>query len=161
MFIAIKKRLILLIPAIFYASIVFCSPAQAASENPVKVKELNFVFLHGAGGHSCSFQLLEDSIMRQLPAYILSYEQDHPDIQIEVDTLKRCYPNDVDIDTWANNIADSIDEHFPDKENLILVGHSMGGKTALYAVAQNIGNLADKVAMVITINSPIKSLENY
>ena len=161
MFRAIKKRLVLLIAAVLYASIVFCSPAQAMPENPVSVKELNFVFLHGAGGYSCSFQLLEDTIVEQLSAYIRIYEQDHPDIDVRVDTLGRCYPNDVDIDTWANNIADSIDKHFPDKENLILIGHSMGGKTALYAVAKNIGNLANKVAMVVTINSPIKKLQNY
>ena len=37
----------------------------------------------------------------------------------------------------------------------------MGGKAALYAVAHNIGNLADKVAMVVTSNSPIKKLSNY
>jgi hypothetical protein len=37
----------------------------------------------------------------------------------------------------------------------------MGGKVALYAVAQNIGGLADKVALVVTINSPIKSLQDY
>ena len=156
-----KKRLIWLIAAVLCTSIGFYSPAQATPENSVSVKELNFVFLHGAGGHSCSFQLLEDVIMEQLSAYIRSYEQDNPDIKIRVNTLRRCYPNDVDIDTWANNIADSIDQHFPNKENLILVGHSMGGKTALYAVAQNIGNLANKVAMVVTINSPIKKLENY
>ena len=161
MFRAIKKRLILLIAAILCVSIGFYSPPQATPENSVSVKELNFVFLHGGGGHSCSFPLLEDSIMEQLPAYIRSYEQDHPGIKIRVDTLKRCYPNDVDIDTWANNIADSIDKHFPNNENLILVGHSMGGKTALYAVAQNIGNLANKVAMVVTINSPVKELQNY
>jgi hypothetical protein len=37
----------------------------------------------------------------------------------------------------------------------------MGGKAALYAVAHNIGNLAEKVAMVVTINSPIKKLSDY
>ncbi len=125
------------------------------------VKELNFVFLHGAGGYSDSFQLLEDSITEQMPAYITIYEQDHPGVEVRANTLKRHYLNDVDIDTWANNIADSIDKHFPDKKNLILIGHSMGGKAAVYAVAHNIGNLASKVAMVVTINSPIKSLQNY
>jgi hypothetical protein len=37
----------------------------------------------------------------------------------------------------------------------------MGGKTALYTVAKNIGGLADKVAAVITINSPVKNLNSY
>jgi hypothetical protein len=37
----------------------------------------------------------------------------------------------------------------------------MGGKTALYALAQNIGNIADNVPLVVTINSPINSLQDY
>ena len=37
----------------------------------------------------------------------------------------------------------------------------MGGKAALYAVAQNVGGLADRVAMVATINSPVKNLNRY
>jgi len=155
------KRLFLLIMVVIIGiSAAGYVPARAASENIANVKELNFVFLHGYNGHSCSLQLLEDSIAAQLPAHITNYEYDHPGVNIRTDMFKRCYPNNVDIDTWANNIADSINEHFPDKENLVLIGHSMGGKTALYAVSNNIGNLADKVAMVVTINSPIKSLVN-
>jgi len=106
-------------------------------------------------------QLLADSIMEQLPAHILDYQLAYPDTEIQVDALLRCYPNDVDIKTWADNIADSIDKYLPDKQNLILIGHSMGGKAALYAVANNVGGLADKVAMVVTINSPIKSMQRY
>ena len=143
-------------------STAFPGLVQAAPENPGKVKDLNFVFLHGYNGHSCALQLLEDCIAAQLPAFISQFEYENPDISIQTDSLRRCYPNDVDIDTWANNIADSINEKFPDKENLVLIGHSMGGKTALYAVSHNIGNLADKVALVVTINSPIKRLvDNY
>ena len=136
------------------------SPAYAAPEQGSQVKELNFVFLHGAGGYSCSLQLLADSITQQLPSYVADYEQANPGTEISANALLRCYPNDVDIETWANNIADSINEHFH-KKNLVLVGHSMGGKAALYAVAHNIGNLADKVALVVTINSPIKNMSRY
>jgi pimeloyl-ACP methyl ester carboxylesterase len=128
---------------------------------PVQVKELNFVFLHGAGGHAGSLQLLGDFIAEQLPAYILNYEQANPGIRIRVDTLQRYYPNDLDIKTWADNIAESTDKHFHNKKNLVLIGHSMGGKAALRAVARNIGNLADRVALVVTINSPVKSLDRY
>ncbi|GAI54949.1 unnamed protein product, partial [marine sediment metagenome] len=78
-----------------------------------------------------------------------------------LEPLQRCYPNDVDIKTWANNIADSIDRHFHNKKDLILIGHSAGGKAALYAVAHNVGDLADKVVLVVTINSPVKSLDEY
>ena len=154
------KRLILFIAVVLCVVVAAPGLAQAAPGNTPDVKELNFVFLHGYNGDSGALQLLEDSIVAQMPAYITNYKYDHPDINILTDTLNRCYPNDVDIETWAQNIADSINQHFAGKKNLVLIGHSMGGKTALYAVSHNIGNLADKVAMVVTINSPIKSLEN-
>ncbi len=133
---------------------------QAAPEEHSKVKELNFVFLHGAGGNTCSFQRLADSISAQISPYILDYEKAYPGTKISVNILNRCYPNNVDIQTWAANIADSVDKYFQ-KQNLILIGHSMGGKAALYAVANNVGGLADKVALVVTINSPVKSLYPY
>jgi len=155
------KRLALLITVGLCLQLGFCSSAQSAPENAVQVKELNFVFLHGAGGTVCAMQLLADSILEQLPAHILDYQRANPNTEIRVDTLQRCYPNDVDIETWANNIADNIDKHLPNKRNLILIGHSMGGKAALYAVAHNVGNLANKVALVVTINSPIKSMYRY
>lgn len=161
MFNGIVKRLVLLVAIGLCVQLGLSNSVQSASEDSIQVKELNFVFLHGAGGDACALQLLADSIMEQIPAYILSYEQANPGTRIRVDTLHRCYPNDVDINTWANNIADSINKHFHNKNNLILVGHSMGGKTALYAVARNIGGLADKVALVVTINSPIKSMDRY
>jgi pimeloyl-ACP methyl ester carboxylesterase len=161
MFKSIVKRLALLIAMGLSIQLAISSPAQSAPDNSIQVKEFNFVFLHGVGGHAGALQLLGDSIMAQLPTYIFDYEQANPGTKVRVDTLHRYYPNDVDIDTWAKNIADSIEKHFPDKKNLILIGHSMGGKSALYAVAKNIGGLADKVVMVVTINSPIKRLQDY
>jgi pimeloyl-ACP methyl ester carboxylesterase len=125
------------------------------------VKELNFVFLHGAAGNPCGPQLLADSILAQLPDYISKYEQASPGTEVKANMLNRCYPSDVDVQTWAGNIADSVDNYFAGKKNLILIGHSMGGKSALYAVAHNVGGLADKTAMVVTINSPIINLDRY
>jgi pimeloyl-ACP methyl ester carboxylesterase len=155
------KRLILLIIIGLCLHLVFGSAVSSAPEETLQVKELNFVFLHGAGGNSCSMQLLEDIIKEKLPEYNFIYEQAHPGTKVEVNTLLRCYPNNVGIEAWANNIAHSISQHLPDKKNLILIGHSMGGKAALYAVAHDIGNLAEKTVLVVTINSPIKSLQNY
>ena len=132
---------------------VYAAPA-------VQVKELNFVFLHGAGGNSSAMQLLSDCITAKLPDFIASYEAKNPGIKIKVDSLNRSYPNNVDINTWANNIAGSIKTYFH-QNNLILIGHSMGGKTALYTVAHNIGNLTNNVAAVVTINSPVKNLNKY
>lgn len=154
------RRVILLIIIGLCLQLGWYSPAQAAPE-PVKVKELNFVFLHGAGGNVCSMQLLADSIMEQMPDYIAEYELANPDTEVRVNALLRCYPNDVYIKSWAQNIADNIDEHMPGKQNLIFIGHSMGGKAALYAVANDVGGLADRTAMVVTINSPIRSLQQY
>jgi pimeloyl-ACP methyl ester carboxylesterase len=161
MFARIMKRSALLIAIGLFVQLGFFSPAQSAAEEPDWAKELNFVFIHGGGGNICSMQLLADTILEQIPPYILNYEQANPGTSIRVDILKRCYTNDVDVQTWANNIANSIAKYFPDKENLILIGHSAGGKAALYAVAHNIGGLADKVALVVTINTPVKKLDGY
>jgi pimeloyl-ACP methyl ester carboxylesterase len=137
-------------------------PGPTATEaNAPAVKELNFVFLHGAGGNPCGPQLLSDSILEQIPDYINKYRQAHPGIEVKVDMMNRCCASDVDVETWAANIADNVDKHFAGKDNLVFIGHSMGGKSALYAVAHNIGNLAEKTAMVVTIDSPIKSLNSY
>jgi pimeloyl-ACP methyl ester carboxylesterase len=157
----IVKRLSISLALIFCIQLAFYQSVQAVPENTGKTKELNFVFLHGMGANPCTFQLLSDQINILLPLYIARYQLIHPDISVKVNTLIRCYPAYTDIHTWAQNIADSINKHFSDKENLILIGHSMGGKTALYAVANNIGYISDKVAAVVTINSPIRNLENY
>ncbi|MFC1874028.1 esterase/lipase family protein [Chloroflexota bacterium] len=132
-----------------------------AAEKETEIKELNFVFLHGMGGSPCALQLLSDEIHKLLPVYVSQYLYGKSDIDISTNTLLRCYPGYTDLKDWATNIADSIDEHFKERENIILVGHSMGGKAALYAVANNIGNMAERVALVVTINSPIKSLRGY
>jgi len=154
------KHLCLLIVSILLTALICPVMTQAASDDSGSVKELNFVFLHGMNGNSSAMQLLQDCVEDKLPAYITNYEYANPDISVETDTLNRSYENDADIETWAENIADSINNRFKDKKNIILVGHSMGGKTALYTVANNIGGIADKVAMVVTINSPVKSLVN-
>ncbi|MFC1860177.1 hypothetical protein ACFLYC_01205 [Chloroflexota bacterium] len=133
----------------------------ATPEQPTKVKELNFVFLHGLGGTPCVLQLLSDQIKELAPVFTFRYQNDNPDTTIVVNTLMRCYSGYVDIGGWANNIADGINSHFQDKDNLILIGHSMGGKAALFAVAHDTGNLAKKTALVVTINSPIKRLDKY
>jgi pimeloyl-ACP methyl ester carboxylesterase len=154
------KRILWLIAIILSIQLSLPDSALAAPQLPQQIKELNFVFLHGAGGDSGDLQLLADAIEVQALPFIRDYEETHSGIKVRVDTLARCYPNNVDISTWANNIATSIDKHFQ-KSSMILIGHSMGGKTALYAVAHNVGNLADKVPMVVTINSPIKRLSEY
>ena len=161
MFSTVFNRLIFLPTVALCILGILSTSARAEAPDSVTVKELNFVFLHGAGGNCCSLQLLADLIMSRIPRYIQDYQQTNPNIKVQVESLLRCYPNDVDIESWANNIADSIAKNLPDKKNLILIGHSMGGKSALYAVSHDIGGLAGKVAMVASINSPVKSLGDY
>jgi pimeloyl-ACP methyl ester carboxylesterase len=155
------KRLSFLIAIVLCLQFAFSGSVGSAAESPVEVKELNFVFSHGALGDPCGMQLLADSIVEQIPEYILRYEQANPGIKVHVNTLNRCYPSDVDVETWANNLANSIDKYLPGKGSIILIGHSMGGKSALYAVAKNVDNLANRVALVVTINCPVKSLDKY
>jgi pimeloyl-ACP methyl ester carboxylesterase len=154
------KRLAWLAVILLLVQLAVAIPVKAAEE-PTRVKQLNFVFLHGAGGNSSSMQLLSDTILEQIEPYILAYEQANPGIDIQVDILNRSYPSDVDTQTWANNVAASLNEHFDGKQNIILIGHSAGGKAALYAVANNVSGMREKVAMVVTINSPIKPLGDY
>ncbi len=140
---------------------LFLNQGQVVAANTTQVKELNFVFLHGLGSTSATTQLLADIIEEQAKIYAASYEQVNPGITVRVNTFQRSYPNNVDVVTWANNVADAIKVRFAGKKNLILIGHSMGGKAALYAVAHNIQSLGDITSMVVTINSPVKNLSAY
>jgi pimeloyl-ACP methyl ester carboxylesterase len=161
MFAAIMKRLAWLIAILLIVQLSLGLPVKADSEEPTRVRQLNFVFLHGAGGNACSMQLLSDTVLEQIEPYILIYEAANPTIDIQVDSLNRCYPNDVDMRSWANNIATSVNQFLPGKHNIILIGHSAGGKASLYAVANNSGGLGEKTAMVVTIDTPVKPLDDY
>jgi pimeloyl-ACP methyl ester carboxylesterase len=157
------KRLAIVLVSILFFNMLspFASPLPALATSADSVREVNFVFLHGFNSNASSVQPLGDVIYNKLPEYIADYESDNPDIHVVSDTMNRSYINNVDIETWAANIADDINTRFAGKSNLVLIGHSMGGKAALYAVAHKVGNLTEKVAMVVTINSPIKKLSDY
>ncbi|MFC1949572.1 esterase/lipase family protein [Chloroflexota bacterium] len=161
MFGVILKRLALSLVLVLCVRQAIYNPVEADSESPDKVIELNFVFLHGMGGNPCTFQLMSDQIKDLIPAYIYRYQRMYPGTEIRVDTLSRCYPGYVGIATWAENVVDSINTRFSGKDNIILIGHSTGGKVALYAAARNTGNIADRVAAVVTINSPVRRLNQY
>ena len=157
----VRKQLLIVMAVVLCLQLGFVGQAGAVTDRVVGVKELNFVFLHGAAGNPCGPQLVSDSILEQIPSYILGYEQENPGIKIKVNTMNRCYPNDVDVETWAQNIADSVNRYMPGDGTIIFVGHSMGGKSALRVVGNNIGNLTERTALVVTINTPVKSLDSY
>lgn len=131
------------------------------AEAPVLVKTVNFVFSHGAGGNSCTQQLLADTLSQCIGSYIQEYERANPGVKVKFNILNRCYPNDVDLDTWAVNLAKSVEQHLPREGSIVLIGHSMGGKAALYGVAKNVGSLADRTVLVVTINTPVTALNKY
>lgn len=143
----------------FLLLILFVSGAGA--EPPFEVKTINFVFSHGAGGNSCTQQLLADTFSERIVTYITEYEQANPGIKVKFNILNRCYPNDVDVDTWAVALADSVDRYLPKEGSIVLIGHSMGGKAALYGVAKNVGSLAERTVLVVTINTPVQPLNRY
>jgi hypothetical protein len=155
----VRKQLLIVLAVVLCLQLGFAGPVSSAAKGDGGVKELNFVFLHGAAGNPCGPQLLSDSILEQIPSYILGYEQENPGIKVKVNTMNRCYPNDVDVETWAQNIADSVNRYMPGDGAIIFVGHSMGGKSALRVVANNVGNLTERTALVVTINTPVKSLD--
>jgi hypothetical protein len=162
------KNKIILFLSLFLAFQLFIPLTVQADSNSgfssvpsYKNKELNFVMLHGAGGTACGLQNIGDTITDMIPLYVESYKKDHPTTKITFNILNRCYPANVDMETWAQNIGESINEYLPGKRNLILIGHSFGGKSALYSVAHNIEGLKDKTLLVVTINSPIKPLNCY
>jgi hypothetical protein len=64
----------------------------------------------------------------KLTEYISTYERDNPGIQVITDTLYRSYANNVDIDTWANNIANDINTRFAGKKTWYSSGIAWAAK---------------------------------
>jgi pimeloyl-ACP methyl ester carboxylesterase len=154
------KPIAALVTGALIANTLLVIPDGICRADAVLKKELNFVFLHGMGGSSAALQLLSDKINELAPDYISQFEKANPQTTVSINMLLRSYPNTVDIISWSNNIADDVEKHFGSKGNLILVGHSMGGKSALYAAVHD-PYLSKITSMVVTINSPIKNLDFY
>jgi len=161
MFAQARKSISRAVVAALCAVLMLSGMARAAPQDFIRVKELNFVFLHGMGANCCTFQLLVDTLNEYLPSFGTVYEAANPGSRLRMNTLVRCYPGYASIGVWARNVVESIKDHYGDKRGLILVGHSMGGKTALHVVAADVGGIADQVAAVVTINSPVKNLDQY
>lgn len=110
---------------------------------------INLVFLHGFASSSSAMVLVRNNVIAGLRGYQLK------------DNLGS-YPNNVDVKAWAFNIGQRVNVNFPGKEkNVVLIGHSMGGKAAVYAVAHNSWGIANKVAMIFTYNTPYHRLDRY
>jgi pimeloyl-ACP methyl ester carboxylesterase len=155
-----KDNILSMIAIVFIVTSSFAS-AWAQEDCPEFTIELNLVFLHGAPGEPLSMGPLETALRDSLAPKITAYEQSHPGMNIEVNTWIPDLDNDESVSSWANNIATFINDNLPNKENIILIGHSMGGKSAIYAVKNNVGGLQAKTLAVVTINSPIEEMDHY
>jgi hypothetical protein len=151
---------VLVTAAAIASAIVLALPAHASADSS-RVKQLNIVLLHGASSSAADMQPLQDGITDQLSEYVAEWKKANPGFKVQLNVLNRSYPNMVDTATWGRNIADTVNKRFPNLDNLILIGHSMGGKSAIYAVSHNLSGIGDRTSLVITINSPIRDLNSY
>ena len=74
------------------------------------------------------------------------------------------FPNNLGLERWATNIAQRIRNRLKDMSDtgkVIIVGYSMGGKAALYAVGHNISDIRDSIDVIITINTPYHDLAEF
>lgn len=69
-------------------------------------------------------------------------------------------PDTESVDTWAANVAREIDIWDPTGP-IVIVGLSMGGKVAIHLTSNEEFGVQDRIDSVITINSPLKSFDQY
>ena len=112
----------------------------------MRPSQYNLVFLHGWMGEPVDFSHLAASVRSELEKRL----------PVGRDLIPDC-SNTEDVDTWAQSITAAIPDSW---SNLILIGHSMGGKAALRALAHN-ESLAERTAMLISINTPYRDLQRY
>ncbi len=116
--------------------------------------EIWMAFFHGLGGNSSVNRPLIENISRLFEQQGVTLKYINPSL-----------PNDVSLEEWSANIALAVSDWAKNETQtrpwIILVGHSMGGKASLHAVAQNLKGIDSYVSSVITLNSPIKNLGRY
>ena len=150
----IRKIVILIF--IFFFFIIDTPTAQGltVTNHSSSQPEIWMAFFHGLGGNLTVNIPLIENISKNLQKRGILLKYINPSL-----------PNDVNLEEWSNNIAEAIDAWQKNETQtqpwIILVGHSMGGKACLHAVAKNLKNIDNYVLSVITINSPIKNIGKY
>jgi len=86
------KYQLFVITWLFVLQMIVVGAVQSQPPATSEVKELNFVFTHGAAGTACGTQLLSDIIVERLPLYVRAYEVEHPGVELRINAMNRCYP---------------------------------------------------------------------
>jgi hypothetical protein len=173
-------------------------PAGVDAPPPAIVRHVpvNLLFVHGvdsdaAGRASAdhSLEALEAYVMSGLTGKIAAYEETHPDVAIMLDSKRvNLYTGldgtvlDPSIDSpsdgtgipvatqWRSQLVAKLEQAYPHGErNVIFIGHSTGGRTAMEVTANVGGNgppgshdwgVADRIAGVITLDAMIHDLQS-
>jgi pimeloyl-ACP methyl ester carboxylesterase len=150
----LEKKLIVILVAFFLIAQIPTIKSMSVKKQKDGQPEIWIAFFHGLGGHPSVNVPLIENISRVFTQDNVTLRYINPQL-----------PNDVSLEEWSNNIATEIEQWASNETQtqpwIILVGHSMGGKAGLHAVANNLKNIDKYVASVITINSPIKNLGRY
>jgi parallel beta-helix repeat protein len=129
------------------------------TDNYMNVYIVNMVFVNGWNGKATDMANVVTAIGNDLAAYA----QSNANTFVEYNYLNKDYGNNYLAD-WASVIDQNIEDWDTSAgarhKNLILVGHSFGGKAIIYAV-DHTSQLKDYTKEVVTINSPIKPLLYY
>ena len=112
-------------------------------------KTVHILFLHG---------------MPETPNVLMPLKGKIEELFAEKETLLDYWyphlPDSESVDTWAGNVADEITEWNP-ADDIVIVGLSMGGKVAVHLTANERYGVQDRIDSVITINSPLKSFNQF
>lgn len=130
--------------------------STANSQKITVTPSLFLVFLHGWFSNASALTRVVEAVKEMLKA---AGYKDREAYRIFTPDLDNKAAHDI----WASNIASAITnpENIPEGAKIVLIGHSMGGKAALYAVAANVGGITSRVARIITYNTPYLPLNQF
>jgi hypothetical protein len=156
---------------------------------------VRFAFVHGVLGEAGSQQSAQDQAL-DMESYLLdhadervaAYQREHPGIHVEVASTRLNLYTDVQgallvpgldettdgagittANRWREQLARKLDLAYPGEDNLVLIGHSTGARTAMEVTAGVIDEaepgthdwgVEDRIAAVVSLHGMIDRLGN-
>ncbi|KAI8898455.1 Alpha/Beta hydrolase protein [Globomyces pollinis-pini] len=117
-----------------------------------------FVFHHGAGLSAASFSLLQSAMLDLLPCTTLSFDCRGHGMNIsDLDSNNSVL--DLSLETLANDLRDIIQQYQTANQQVILIGHSMGGAVVVHLMHKRlVKNVIGCVVLDVVEGSAIESL---